>query len=184
MCIDNLIPRLLHCSFNHTWGSMRGGVAGLRLTVKTMPAEMLKKWQCKILRAYLGVIRHHPSRANGDSDVVSGIREVLQKIPPDVQEVTPHDLQDGSLALLATELVASSSKPLVKKQIEICFNLLAEQKGKTSSELLIMFHKNFLHNLMQKPLRMKPLESQIVIPMSARQCNAQLTMPSSSASPQ
>ena len=159
--VDELLPRLLHCSLNHAWSSMRGGVAGLRLTVKTIPAEYLQKWQSKIMRAYLGVIRYHPSRANSDSDVVSGIRELLKTTLPQSNGVEPEELHPETLSLLITELFASGSKPLVRTQVESCLKLLSEHQGKTMSELLGLTHERFVDTLLQKSLRMKTLESQI-----------------------
>ncbi len=61
--LDDLIPRVLHCCWEDTWGSRLGGVAAVRLLWRKLPAEYLTAWLPQLLRALMVVTRHLPEHS-------------------------------------------------------------------------------------------------------------------------
>jgi hypothetical protein len=60
---DDLLPRVLHCCWEASWGARLGGVAAVRLLWRKLPAEYLTAWLPQLLRALMVVTRHLPEHS-------------------------------------------------------------------------------------------------------------------------
>eukprot|EP00899_Mesostigma_viride_P026573 jgi/Mesvir1/70/Mv13673-RA.2 len=160
---DQLIPRLLHCCYKVPWEERLGGVAGIGLLAKLVPAELLHPYLRRLLQGLLFVLNHLSPYAASEAEEVSSTLLALIKLC-DVEaiegDVRPQTFKDA-VEVLGAELFSPLASPVVHKTVQDCLALLGGRVGMEVSEILEPYHAPLLAPLLTRALRTKQVDAQV-----------------------